>query len=58
MNPQGVAKFEYMIRCRHHDCPGPPNKSMLYLAILPGGKVRHEVEEALRVFLGENFPGD
>ena len=58
MSPQGVAKFKYMVRCKHHDCLGPPNKSVMYVAILPGGKVRHEVEEALRVFLGENFPGD
>ena len=58
MKPQGVAKFKYMIRCKHHDCPGPPNKGTLYLAVLPGGRIRHEVQEALGVFLDENFPGD
>ena len=58
INLQGVAKFKYMISCKHHDCPGPSDKSTLYLAVILAGKIRHEVEEALGVFLGENFPGD
>ena len=57
IKPQGVAKFRYMIRCKHHDCPGPPNKGTLYLAVLLNGGIRHEVQEALGVFLEEAFKG-
>ena len=54
---QGVAAFRYMVACKHHDCGGPPNKEDIYIAVLQGGPLRHEVDEALGVFLEENFTG-
>ena len=52
---QGVAAFRYMVACKHHDCGGPPNKGEIYIAVLQGGPLRHEVDEALGVFLEETF---
>ena len=54
---QGVAVFRYMVTCKHHDCEGPPEKGEVYIAVLQGGPLRHEVNEALGVFLEETFKG-
>ena len=44
---QGVAAFRYMVACKHHDCGGPPDRGEVYIAVLQGGPLRHEVDEAL-----------